>query len=260
MQTSAKKNGQTHRHHHSYNEEKRLGATLESLAGVADEIIVVDSFSTDRTLAICQEAGCRVTQRRFDGFGAQRQYATSLATHRFVLSVDADEVLSPALRDSIVRLKTAGFGHRVYSISRLNFYCGYPVKHCGWYPDRQIRLFDKRYANWNLSDVGEKVIFRDSVRPEPIDGDILHYRCETAAQYRDVMRRHAAIKARVLAATHDSIGTLSPALHGLRAWWTTFITGGGILDGEPGREIAAESYRSETLAWQAARRLLQKKD
>lgn len=237
------------------NEEKRIGACLESLRGVADEIIVVDSFSTDRTVEICNKFGCQVTQRAFDGFGAQRQYATSLATHRYILSIDADEVLSPALRESLLRLKAEGFGHRVYAVSRLNFYCGYPVKHCGWYPDPQIRIFDKRYANWNLRDVGEKVIFRDSVRPEPVDGDILHYRCETREQYRAVTRSHATIKARVLAARPDGISPLDPMLHGLRAWWHTYIAEGGIFEGSVGREIATESYRSEYLAYRAAKKL-----
>ena len=143
----------------AFNEEKRIGACLESLRGIADEIIVVDSGSTDRTVDICSRYGCRISVRKFDGFGAQRQYATSLTTHQYVLSIDADEVLSPALQESILRLKEEGFSHRVYSVARLNFYCGFPVRHCGWYPDRQIRLFDKRYANWNLRDVSEAVIF-----------------------------------------------------------------------------------------------------
>ncbi len=243
----------------AYNEEKRLGACLESLRGVADEIIVVDSYSTDRTLEICRQFGCKVTQRKFDGFGAQRQYATSLTSHQYVLSIDADEVLSPALQHSILRLKEDGFTHRVYSMSRLNFYCGIPVKHCGWYPDRQIRLFDKRYANWNLRDVAEKVIFRDSVKPESIDGDILHYRCDTREQYADVARRHAAIKARVIAASHENVGMFSPLFHGLKAFWNTFVTDGGILDGNVGREIAAASYRSELMAYATAKKLCSQK-
>ena len=102
------------------NEERRLAACLESLRGVADEVVVVDSYSTDHTVAICHDYGCRVTQRHFDGFGAQRQYATSLASHRYILSIDADEVLSPALRESIIRLKEQGFAHRVYAISRVS--------------------------------------------------------------------------------------------------------------------------------------------
>ncbi len=239
----------------AFNEERRIGACLQSLHGLADEIIVIDSFSTDRTVEICISHGAKVIRRKFDGFGAQRQYATSLTTHQYVLSVDADEVISPALCDSIMHLKENGFTHRVYSISRLNFYCGYPVKHCGWYPDYQIRLFDKRYANWNLRDVGEKVIFRDSVRPEQVDGDILHYRCDTREQFRNVTRSHAGIKAKVLAARPDAISSFAPVINGLKAFWNTYILDGGILEGTPGREISAESYRAEYLAYSIARKL-----
>lgn len=241
------------------NEEKRIGACLDSLAGIADEIVVVDSFSTDRTAEICLARGCRVSQRHFDGFGAQRQYATSLTTHRYVLSIDADEVLSPALRESILKVKEEGFGHRVYQMSRLNFYCGYPVTHCGWYPDMHIRLFDKRYANWNLSDLGEKVIFRDSVRPEVLDGDILHYRCDTREQFRDLMRTHATLRAGVLAAASDEISSFAPVIEGVKAWWDTFVMHGGMREGTVGREIAAESYRGAFLAFSAARRLKERR-
>lgn len=243
----------------AYNEEKRIGACLESLRDVADEIIVVDSYSADRTVEICKEYGCKVTQRLFDGFGAQRQYATSLTSHQYVLSIDADEVLSPALQESVKQLKEVGFKHRVYNLSRLNFYCGVPVRHCGWYPDLQIRLFDKRYANWNLRDVAEKVIFRDSVRPELIDGDILHYRCDSKEQYDEVSRRHAAMKARVLSVSDKKIGLLSPYMHGFKAFWKTYIKEGGIFEGNVGREIAAAHYRSELLAYSAAKALSQKR-
>ena len=89
----------------TYNEADRIELCLKSLQGVADEIIVVDSYSTDNTVQICEEAGCKVVQRAFPGYGAQRQYATSLATHRYILSIDADEVLSPALRASLKKLR-----------------------------------------------------------------------------------------------------------------------------------------------------------
>ncbi len=239
----------------AYNEEKHIGACLESLRGVADEIIVVDSGSTDHTVEICEKFGCRVSTRKFDGFGAQRQYATSLTTHQYILSIDADELLSPALQESIKKLKEDGFGHRVYSISRLNFYCGIPVRRCGWYPDRQIRLFDKRYANWNLRDVSETVIFRDSVRPEFIDGDILHHRCDTREQYERVVASHAAMKAKVLSVCDENIGVVSPFIHGLKAFWHSFVREGGIFEGKVGREISMQSYRSELLAYTTARKL-----
>lgn len=244
----------------AYNEERHIEACLESLRGVADEIIVVDSGSTDRTIEICRKYGCKVSTRKFDGFGAQRQYATSLTTHQYILSIDADELLSPALQESIKRLKEEGFDHRVYSISRLNFYCGVPVKHCGWYPDRQIRLFDKRYANWNLRDVSETVIFRDSVRPELLDGDILHHRCDTREQYEKVAVSHAAMKAKVLAARDENIGLLSPVAHGLKAFWNSFVSEGGLFEGKVGREISLQSYRSEIIAYKTARKLKNKEN
>lgn len=145
------------------NEASRVRACLESLRDVADEIVIIDSGSTDGTVEICRKFGAKVHHRQFSGYGAQRQYATSLTTHPYVLSIDADEILSPALRKSILEIKNSGFSHRVYSFARLNFFCGDPVKHCGWYPDYQVRLFDKRYAGWDLRDVSERVIFRDSL-------------------------------------------------------------------------------------------------
>ena len=113
----------------TYNEVGSIEGCLESLRDIADEIIVVDSGSTDSTLDICRRYGCKISQRELAGFGAQRQYATSLTTHSYVLAIDADEELSPALRRSLIELKTQGLTHRVYAFSRLNFYCGFAVRH-----------------------------------------------------------------------------------------------------------------------------------
>jgi glycosyltransferase involved in cell wall biosynthesis len=241
------------------NEESTIGDCLRSLTGVADEIIVIDSFSTDKTVEICNAAGCIVRQRRFAGYGAQRQYATSLASHSYVLTIDADEVLSPSLRETLLQLKADGFGHRVYSLSRLNFYCGEPVRRCGWYPDRHIRLFDKRYAAWNLREVQESVTFPDSVRPFELDGDILHYRCRTPEEYASTERRHAGIRGRVIAAHTNRICAIAPILKGLRAFATCYFSEGGIMDGHPGRAISIERYRSTYASYRIARKLLCKR-
>lgn len=239
----------------THNEAGRIKTCLESLRGVADEIVVVDSFSTDETPEICRSYGCRVTQRRMAGFGAQRQYATSLTAHSYVLAIDADEALSPALRNSIIRLKESGCLHRGYRMARLNFFCGYAVKHCGWYPDYQVRLFDKRYASWSLNDINEQVQFRDNVKPQLIDGDLLHNRCTTADEYLLRCMKQAELTAGHIAATGRRISSLTPVIHGLRSFANTYLRLGGILDGRVGLAISSRNYIAARHSLRAARRL-----
>lgn len=238
----------------TFNEERFIEGCLESLRDVADEIIVVDSFSTDATVGICERYGCRITRRHMAGFGAQRQYATSLASNPYVLTIDADEALSPALRNSLLALKRSGFGHRGYKMARLNFFCGYAVRHCGWYPDHQVRLFDKRYASWSLRDLDERVIFRDDVEPELIAGDILHYRCSTAAEYLRRCLTQAEIKAESLAASGTPISAMTPAVEGMKSFFDTYLRLGGILDGAVGWLISRQNYCAAHHAYLTARK------
>ncbi|MCM1109834.1 MAG: glycosyltransferase family 2 protein [Clostridium sp.] len=242
----------------TFNEEKRIERCLESVRDIADEIIVVDSNSTDRTVEICRRYGCRISRRLFSGYGAMRQYATSMATNSYVFSIDADEVVSPRLAESIRRLKEEGFAHRVYSVSRLNFYCNQPIRHCGWYPDRCIRLFDKRYANWNLHDISEGVIFRDSVNPEPVGGDLLHYPCLTREQYHTTQQRHALIRSRVIAAA-GAVAPWTPWLKAASAFFDTYLVKGGVFEGRAGWQISEEAAVGSLTAFREARRLRQKR-
>lgn len=247
-------------HHHisvtiiAFNEEHRIEECLKSVSEIADEIVVVDSNSTDRTVEICNRYGAKVTCRQFSGYGWQRQFATSLATHSYVLSIDADEVLSPALIESIKRLKEAGFDHRVYEMSRLNFYCGQPVRHCGWYPDYQVRLFDKRYAHWTRREVRERVEFPQGLHPQLVDGDILHYRCITPQEYVSVELRHAALNSARLVRSKRHIGILTPAIKALRSFFRMYLTNGGILDSQVGWDISRVAYKATYTSYSLARR------
>lgn len=236
------------------NEERRIEECLKSLRDIADEIIVVDSGSTDATLEICRRYGCRISVRPMSGFGAQRQYATSLTTHPYVLAIDADEVLSPTLRQNLLLWKRTDPAHRVYAFSRLNFYCGFAVRHCGWYPDVQTRIFDKRYANWNLRNVEERVTFRDSVSPQLIEGDLLHYRCDTPAQYSEKLRSQALIRSREIANEKQSIGWLQPILRGLSAFFSTYLCQKGFMDGSVGFAIARHNYFASRDAYRHAKK------
>lgn len=228
----------------TYNEGAQIERCLKSLQGVADEIVVVDSFSTDNTLEICARYGCTYTQRRFNGFGAQKQYAVSLTTNSYVLSIDADESLDEELRQSIISLKGSGFRHRIYSLNRLNYYCGVPVKHCGWSPDCPIRLFDKRYASWNLRDVHETVIFPGTLRPEKIAGSLLHYRCTTAEEYRRKEERYATINSRILITEGRRSTVLTPYIKAALAFLRVYVRQKGFLDGPQGRQISRVAAHS----------------
>ena len=241
------------------NEELTIERCLESLDGIADEIIVVvDATSSDRTAEICRQHGCKVVERTFAGFGAQRQYATSLTRYRYILSLDADEVLSPFLQENIRKHKEEGLTHRVYRFSRMNFYCDTAVLHSGWYPDYQIRLFDKSYAQWNLGDVFEKVEFPGSLRPQIIEGDILHYRCTTAEEYHNKVMNHAGIGAKVIAGQRTKVGPELPLLKGIKSWIESYVLKGGCFDGRAGRAIAREEFLSTREAYRRARRILSK--
>ena len=235
------------------NEEEKIGACLDSLEGVADEIIVVDSYSTDKTAEMCRERGCKVTLRKFDGYGAQKQYAVSLATNSHIISIDADEVLDSELRKNIKKLKEDGFEHRVYCFERLNYYCGQPILHSGWNHDCPTRLFDRRYATWNLRDVHEAVVFPKTLHPELIGGKLLHYRCATAEEYRRKQETFAKINAKILMNEDSTSKAFGPRIMAAAAYIKTYIFELGFLDGKAGKEISRTNAYATKVTYQELR-------
>ncbi|MFN9801337.1 MAG: glycosyltransferase family 2 protein, partial [Bacteroidota bacterium] len=131
----------------TYNEEKNIRRCLESLQGVADEIVVVDSGSTDSTAALCSAYGVRILVHPFEGHIQQKNYALNQCTGDWILSLDADEALSPELRASVLRVKNH-LTSPAYQVNRLTNYCGHWVRYCGWYPDRKVRLVQRGKARW----------------------------------------------------------------------------------------------------------------
>jgi len=146
------------------NESARIGACIEALK-FCDEIIVVDAHSTDDTRDIATCLGARVIERDWPGYRSQKQFATDAATCEWVLSVDADEIVTPALRMEIEALRKGGFaGARGYSIPRLTEYFGQFLRHGNAWPDRQIRLYDRHAARWSGYEVHEKIAVDGEVR------------------------------------------------------------------------------------------------
>ena len=158
----------------AYNEERDIERCIDSLISVTDEILVVDSFSTDRTLEICKSKQVRFEQHKFEGHIEQKNYATGLAIYDYVLSLDADEALSDELKQSIQYVKSNWEG-KGYYMNRLNYYCGQWLRHGGWYPDRKLRLWEKNKGKWGGTNPHDKLILLDPVATSRLKGDILHY-------------------------------------------------------------------------------------
>ncbi len=166
----------------TFNEEHNIARCLESVKDIADEVIVVDSFSQDKTAAICREYGVQLSQREFPGHIEQKNHALSLCTHPYILSLDADEALSSDLRDSIKRVKENWQGAG-YCFNRLTNYAGHWVRHCGWYPDRKLRLIKKDQAQWQGVNPHDILKLKDGQKETWIPGDLYHYSYDSISDH-----------------------------------------------------------------------------
>jgi glycosyltransferase involved in cell wall biosynthesis len=158
----------------TFNEEKNIGRCLDSLHVVVDEIVVVDSFSSDGTRAICEQHGARFIQHTFEGHIQQKNFAIDQTTGDWVLSLDADEVLSEQLIKSIKEIKMHPKLNG-YAMNRLTNYCGNWVKHCGWYPDTKVRLVKKGTARWTGVNPHDRLDMMHGEKHGHLSGDLLHY-------------------------------------------------------------------------------------
>jgi glycosyltransferase involved in cell wall biosynthesis len=219
----------------SYNEEADLPRALASLAGIADEIILVDSGSTDRTIEIAQSLGIRVYSRKLDSFAEQKNYAASLASHDWILSMDCDEELSPELRASVLAWKEQSPEKNGYEILRLTNYLGGWIRHSGWYPEPRLVLYRRGKGKF-VGAIHERVHPEGSLGN--MNGHMFHYTIRSLAEHR------AKLDAMTTLAAEDMFA------RGYKFWrpamifaapWTIFqrlVLQGGILDGRRGWLIA----------------------
>lgn len=156
------------------NEERNIGRCLDSLQGVADEIVVVDSYSTDRTEEICISFDARFIRHKFSGHIEQKNWAILQASNPYIISLDADEVLSDELKTSILRVKE-NWTHDAYHFNRLTNYCGKWIRHTSWYPSRKLRLWDSRKGSWGGFNPHDRFILNRGATKKFLKGDILHY-------------------------------------------------------------------------------------
>ncbi|HYG02652.1 MAG TPA: glycosyltransferase family 2 protein [Chryseosolibacter sp.] len=178
------------------NEEKKIAACIQSLIGVADEIVVVDSFSSDETASICMRYPVKFVQHPFGGYVAQKNYAMSIASYDHILSLDADERLSPELAASILRLKESWLDRSDgYVVYRFNNYCGKWMRFSGWYPEKKVRVWDRRQACWQGTDPHDFVSIPKD-RLGRLKGNLLHYAYLTVDEHLRQVHRFAEIAAK----------------------------------------------------------------
>lgn len=222
----------------TYNEEKNIGRCIDSIKDVADEIVVLDSFSTDHTGIIVEKMGGRFFQRAFDGYGAQKNAATALATHDHILFLDADEFLGEPLSNAILAEKKKGFPCDGYLMNRLNNYCGQWIRHGSWYPDRKLRLLDRRKGAWSLDLVHESLVAAPDARIGLLEGDLLHITYADYDEHVAKNNRYSQMSAQLLFSKGKKPSVFKIVLNPFWAFFTSYFMRAGFLDGLNGFIIA----------------------
>ena len=232
------------------NEEKNLGRCLESLAEIVDEILILDSFSTDGTEAIARKYGARFVSQEWLGYAATKNRGNELASGSYVLSLDADEALSPALAASIKAVKMQLKG--CYAFNRLNHYAEKPIRRCGWYPDRKMRLFPKGQAKWQGDFVHEEIVREAGLKESFLKGDLLHYTYASVEDHVGRANRYSSLAAKEIAASGKSNLRLHAYFSTFARFFKIYIMKLGILEGFYGLMIARINSREVWLKYMKA--------
>jgi len=235
------------------NEESEIADCLESVVW-ADEIVVVDSHSTDRTVEIARRFTSRVEKREFTGFTEQKRFATGLAHGPWILNIDADERVTAELRDEILAALDGGASTAGFLIPRLTWYLGRFVRHGTWYPDRKLRLFRKESGRWVGGSVHESLDLDGPV--EALRNPILHYSFRTLADHHATIDRFTRLSARDLALRGRGGSVFRLLIHPPATFIKSYLLRLGFLDGWRGLVIAVLSAKHSHLKYKRARAAL----
>ena len=243
------------------NEERNIERCLKSLQNIVDEIVVVDSFSTDATKEICEQYHVKFIKHDFEGHIEQKNYAMQQASFSFVLSLDADEALSDALRFSIQKIKenyndsSEYFLADAYKFNRLNNYCGKWIRHGAWYPDTKIRLWNKNKGSWGGKNPHDRVVMLDNTKIVHLKGDLLHYSYYSINEHIQQMDKFSTISAEQAKKNGEKI---SMPLILIKTKWKfirDYFFKGGFLDGFYGYVICKINAMTTFLKYVKLRQL-----
>jgi glycosyltransferase involved in cell wall biosynthesis len=217
------------------NEERNIARAIESLR-CCDEILILDSGSTDRTLQLAENLGARVFEAGWRGYSGQKNWAAEQACNDWILSIDADEALSEALEAEIWNLKKSGPRYDGYTMPRLARYLGRWIMHSGWYPDRKIRLYDRTKGRW-VGDFVHESVHIDG-RVGQLDSNILHFTCESLSEHVKTMERYTTLAAQEIAARQIQVPLWRVVVDPQWTFLKSYVLQRGFLDGREGLTIA----------------------
>lgn len=233
-------------------EERKIARAMESLR-CCDEIVVVDSGSTDRTAQIAARLGARVIESPWGGYAPQKNLAAEHAAHDWILSIDADEALSEALEGEIWQIKKTGPRFDAYTMPRLAQYLGRWIFHSGWYPDRKVRLYHRSKAKWVGDYVHESVQVHGTIGH--LESDLLHFTCDSLSEHLKSLDRYTTLAAEQLVANKTPIGWSKLILDPAWTFFRTYFVQQGFRDGLEGLTIAQMASFYNFLKYAKARNM-----
>ena len=218
------------------NETTNIARCIQSLNGLVAEIIIVDAFSTDDTVQIAKNLGARVVQKEWEGYSQNKNYGNQIAKNDWIISIDADEALTEELKANLQQLTLTE--NTVYSLNRLNNYCGQWIKYCGWHPDWNIRLFNRKTAQWKGDFVHEKLTFPVPTKIVRLEGLLHHYSYQNSTDHWQRMERYAQLSAQQLFQDGRKATFIKLRLAPIARFLRTYFLKLGFLDGKAGWTIS----------------------
>lgn len=241
----------------TFNEERDIERCIKSVLELADDLVVVDSFSTDRTEEICKKYKTRFIQHKFSGHIEQKNWAITQARYPHILSLDADEALSEELALSIRKIKE-NWEYDAYYFNRLNNYCGKWMKHTSMYPDKKLRLWDSRKGSWKGINPHDKFTLKKNTTKKYIRGNLLHYVFYSFDEHVTKIDQFSTIAANEYFKKGDKGGILKILLHSFWRFFREYIICLGFLDGYYGYRVASMSAKYSFLKYTKLRQLYSK--
>ncbi|MDD4149951.1 MAG: glycosyltransferase family 2 protein [Bacteroidales bacterium] len=219
------------------NEAKNIAKCLLSVKDISSDIILIDSGSNDDTELICKEFPVKFIQNTFLDYSSQKNYGNQFAKNNYILSIDADEILSKELLQSINEICFNNNDNKAYTFNRLNHHCGKPIKYGGWYPDKKLRIWNKQFGQWQ-GEIHEKIVFKENPQLTHLSGDLLHFTYNSKEEHLAQATKFSKLNAKSDFRKGKKTNILLAYLSSIMRFIVVFFFKFGLLDGKIGFFIA----------------------